>query len=139
MDAVMRRIGRFENEGGASLIEIALVLPVFFLLVFGIFQFAIVFCTFSNANYAVRKAARYASIHSTTALNPCTPATVQSMVAADLFVSASQIYVVTVTGCPGSIGSNAKVSVSWSQKVYLPAYTTPSFDIGASTIRPITR
>jgi Flp pilus assembly protein TadG len=47
-------------QGGSSLVELALVLPLFLLLMIGIIEMSIVFFTTLTMQYAVREGARYA-------------------------------------------------------------------------------
>ena len=49
------------NEKGASAVEFALVLPVFVMLVFGIFQFGIAFNNWIAITHAAREGARLAA------------------------------------------------------------------------------
>jgi Flp pilus assembly protein TadG len=48
-----------KNERGATIVEAALVLPVFFLLVMAILEFGLVFSAYHTMVGAVREAARY--------------------------------------------------------------------------------
>ena len=48
------------DESGATLVEAALVLPVFFLLLLGIFEFGLIFSAYHSMLGAAREGARYA-------------------------------------------------------------------------------
>lgn len=48
------------NERGATIVEAALVLPVFFLLVLSIFEFGLIYSTYHTMVGAAREGARYA-------------------------------------------------------------------------------
>jgi Flp pilus assembly pilin Flp len=50
------------NEEGAAVVEFALVLPIFFLIVFGIIDFGRAFYTVNNIISAVREGARYGAV-----------------------------------------------------------------------------
>ena len=50
------------NEKGASAVEFALVLPIFIMLVFGIFQFGIAFNNWIAITHAAREGARLAAV-----------------------------------------------------------------------------
>jgi hypothetical protein len=67
----MRRPGRLSPRG-QSLVEFALVAPLLFLLLGGIFTFGIGVFYQQQLNNAAREAARYASIHSATSQCPTT-------------------------------------------------------------------
>jgi len=51
-----------ENEKGASAVELALVLPILLMLLFGIFQFGLVFNSYLAVTHAAREGARLASV-----------------------------------------------------------------------------
>lgn len=67
-------------DGGAELIEIALVLPLYFAVVFGLTSFAIVVFAYCNATFASKAAVRYAVVHSTATMQPCQTADIQNIV-----------------------------------------------------------
>ena len=66
----MRHLGR--SEGGAAIVEFALVLPMLLTLVFGIVDFGILFTTDIATTNAVRSAARWATTHPTSWSNAAT-------------------------------------------------------------------
>ena len=53
---------KLRNEKGASAVEFALVLPIFVMLVFGIFQFGIAFNNWIAITHAAREGARLAVV-----------------------------------------------------------------------------
>lgn len=53
---------KLRNEKGASAVEFALVLPIFVMLVFGIFQFGIAFNNWIAITHAAREGARLAAV-----------------------------------------------------------------------------
>ena len=53
---------KLKNEKGASAVEFALVLPIFIMLVFGIFQFGIAFNNWIAITHAAREGARLAVV-----------------------------------------------------------------------------
>jgi Flp pilus assembly protein TadG len=55
-------LNRFRRERGQDLIEFALVMPLLFLMVFGILEFALVFFTYNTIADAARDGARYGVI-----------------------------------------------------------------------------
>ena len=74
------------EQDGQAVIETAVVLPLFFLCVMGIFELAMMMFSFCSANYAAREAARYASIHSSTSLSPASVASVTAEVNNNLWL-----------------------------------------------------
>lgn len=77
---------RTRREDGSTLVEVAIVLPTFFLLLFGFFNIMFVLFGFCDANYAANVGARYASLHSSTSANPATVASVKAVILANLFI-----------------------------------------------------
>lgn len=60
----MRRIGvRRNRRSGASLVEFAFVAPIFFLIMFGVFEYARFLFTVQLMNNAAREGARYAVVN----------------------------------------------------------------------------
>ena len=53
---------KLRNDKGASAVEFALVLPIFLMLVFGIFQFGIAFNNWIAITHAAREGARLAVV-----------------------------------------------------------------------------
>ena len=59
----MRRTGRRENRRGQALVEFALVIPLFILVVIGIFEGARAIYTYNALSNAAREALREAVVH----------------------------------------------------------------------------
>lgn len=128
------------GEEGQTLIEMAVALPVFCMMLFGIFGFAIVLFGWCNITYASRAAARYASLHSGTSLVPATTATVSAVVTPYLVAVAAGGSSTTVTYTPGNtIGATVKVSVSAKYNVVMPFTSYNSFTMTSAAQRTITR
>jgi len=53
-----KRLSRAEGRNGTTLVEMAVVLPVFFTFVFGIFEFGYAYMVVASLNSAANKAAR---------------------------------------------------------------------------------
>jgi Flp pilus assembly protein TadG len=73
-------VALIREDSGSNLVETAIVLPMFFRLVFSIVSFALLFFAYCNATYAARTGVRYAVVHSSTSLAPCDAASVQGIV-----------------------------------------------------------
>lgn len=71
-----RRLGRFStDEGAQSLVEFAFILPIFLLIVTGIFDSARAVWQENTLAYAAREGTRYAIVHGTggsPVVGPCT-------------------------------------------------------------------
>ena len=118
------------QESGATMVEIAVTLPIFSLLLFGLINFALVIFGFCNVTYASRFAARYASLHSSTSQVPATTTSVQSIVAPFIFQypantsSTTLFYVQQYAASNGNlIGNAAGVTVSITYTLVMPFFT----------------
>jgi Flp pilus assembly protein TadG len=66
-------------QGGGTMIEMAIVLPCFMLLLLGLFEFAQVCYGYNAMNYGVREASRYASLHSANSVSPASITAIQNV------------------------------------------------------------
>lgn len=109
------------QEAGSNLVETALVLPVYFLLIFGLISFSLILFAYCNASYASRAGARYAATHSSTSLLPCTSATISGLVGPYLWGAPAGGVSITTTWTPSNtIGSTATVNVSMTYTSGMP-------------------
>ncbi len=135
------------SDSGTALIEMAVCLPLFLALVFGMFEYSIVMFTYCNATYACRNSARYASMHSTASLSPASAPQVKALVSSGLFLSSAitptinVTYINPTTGVTttNTIGNLVEVSASWSQTVKIPFGPSKSFTVGTVAYQMITR
>ena len=129
-----------ESSSGSTVLETALVLPVFFLLVFGLMYFAIALFGFCNATYSSRAAARYASLHSSTSLSPCTVASVQGVIAPYLAATPAATATVTPAWSPSNtVGSTVTVSVTLAYSIGIPFSNLKTVTVGSVAKRTILR
>lgn len=134
-------------DAGQSAIEMALAMPLFFVIVFGMIQASLLLQTYCNATYACRNAARYASIHSSTSLAPSTSSQIQTMVRSGLFLNASITPTITVSYLDPSslatstntVGNLVFVKATWGQRMVIPFITTSAFSVGTQTYKMISR
>ncbi len=135
----MRR--RLASEDGGAVLEVALVMPVFLLMVVGAMQFAIVLFGYCSGSLAVRNAARYASVHSGTSLSPATTATVQQAITPWLWMgSVLGAPVVAVSWPSGNtIGAPVRISLTQTYSTLLPFASKPQLAISCSASRLIVR
>ena len=144
---LLARRARFRSirqENGDAIIEMAIVLPAFTLLLFGIFQFSTAVSGYLSAEYAVNLTTRYAAIHSNTSLVPCSVTDIQNMVKANLFFAnavPANVSVAYYQFAPSSgnvIGNVVSISLVYSQTVSVPFYNH-TFSIGSGDYRVVTR
>jgi Flp pilus assembly protein TadG len=139
---IWRRLSpRLRSECGGTLLEMAVVLPTLFLLLFGLFSFATVLFGYSNATYASRTGARYASMHSTASLTPCNTACVTSMVTPMLYAAPSGGVTVTTTyGSGNVVGSRVSVFVKITYPLQIPFFLgSTNVSVGSTAVRTISR
>lgn len=128
------------GEHGQALIEMAIVLPVFFLLLFGVFAFSLVFFGRGNAICAANVAARYAALHSSTALVPSTTASIKSCATAYLATAPVSGTTVNITYSAGNtVGGTVTVTVTVRYPTGIPFYGDGSITVAGSALRTITR
>ncbi|KGD64511.1 TadE family protein [Alcanivorax nanhaiticus] len=60
---MVSKLLRRRKQGGATMVEMAITLPLFLILVFGIFEFALVIFSFTRAVEATRAGVRYAIVN----------------------------------------------------------------------------
>lgn len=109
------------EETGSDLVETALVLPLYLMLIFGITSFAILFFAYCNATFASRAAVRYAVVHSSTSLAPCNAAILQGIVNPLLWGAPSGGVVVTpLWNLSNTIGSTVSVTIQMTYTHGLP-------------------
>lgn len=128
----MRR--RKDDELGQSLIELALVLPVFLLMIFGFINFAMVMYGLSNATYASRMLIRYACVHSSTSYTPITTAAIANYIAPYMNNFPSNTYTATTSWSSGApaVGSSISVTLSITYHVTLPGFTLSPLTVSTS-------
>jgi Flp pilus assembly protein TadG len=129
-----------KGEEGSTVLETALVLPPFFLLLFGLFSFSIVLFGYCNATFSSRAAARYASLHSSTSLSPCTTATVTAVVTPYLAVTPGATATVTPAWPSGNtIGNTVTVTVKLVYSLGIPFSTLKTVTVQSVAQRTIMR
>ena len=119
------------GEEGASLVEFALVLPIFALLLFSLIDFGLVFGGFMSLRNGVGSGARAASVSlvdpsCTTALSPM-DCTVEKRIGT--LVGTTGIPTVTIAFLTGSDGSKGQVG----DPVEVCAYATASSSTGITS------
>ena len=101
------------DERGNTLIELALVLPVFFTLVFGFIYFAMVLFQFGNLTFASRAAMRYACLHSSANAVPTGQADVNRIVAPMIYAYPPSTAAATLSYSGGNVvGGTVTVTVA---------------------------
>jgi Flp pilus assembly protein TadG len=146
-------------ETGQAALEVALAVPLFLAVVFGVIQASLLLQTYCNATYACRNAARYASLHSTTSLAPSSSPQIQSMVQSGLFLNASITPTISVNYFNSSnlasgttnlclppvnsslnvVGNVVCVQATWKQQLKIPFLSNNSVSVSTQTYKIISR
>jgi Flp pilus assembly protein TadG len=115
------------------MVEFALTLPAFFILLFGFVQFAIIFFGYCNAAYASQVAVRYAIVHGSQSATPCTNIALTNIATQYLWGAPSGSITVTSTWSPdNNPGSTITVRVSVLYKTLIPFSKLSTVSVGAS-------
>lgn len=105
------------KEGGAAMVEMALILPILIILVFGIIQFAIAFNRVQGLHAAAREGARTASI-STSSVGDVEARVTAALVGINY--DAAPTTAVTPTICDGRQGEEVTVTVTAPYTIAIP-------------------
>lgn len=122
---------RVRNDSGQSLVELALVLPTFFVLMIGFINFCIIMFGLCNLSFASRQADRYACLHSSTSLLPVTQPKIDALVAPYVFKYPSNTYSDLLSYPTGTniVGGTASVKITITYKIVLPFLTTSTIPL----------
>ncbi|MGI9597943.1 MAG: TadE/TadG family type IV pilus assembly protein [Acidimicrobiales bacterium] len=107
-----------ESERGAGLAEFALVLPVLFMILFGIIEFGLALSRSQAVQAAAREAGRLASLSSST--NADISNRVDTTLGGTTFDGPPQVSVIPSGGCAGREGQSVTVVVSAPHRITVP-------------------
>jgi Flp pilus assembly protein TadG len=106
-----RRIRNHERRRGAALVETAIVLPIFLIIIVGIVEFGRALMVAQLLNNAAREGTRVASMAGST--NASVDDAVRTFAASSIGVAADELAVtIEVTAAPGNPDPNDDVSVA---------------------------
>jgi Flp pilus assembly protein TadG len=111
---------RWQNEDGNAIVEFALIIPLFVMVVVGGFYTALLMFAASNMQYAVEAGARCASVNSTV----CTNSTTTAAYARQRF-SASAGNTATFTSSTASCGHLVTGSMTYPVKTGVTTVNVP--------------
>ncbi|WP_263375891.1 TadE/TadG family type IV pilus assembly protein [Granulicella aggregans] len=124
------RFARVAHENqGSMVIETALVLPVFFMLLIGIFELSMLLVSICSATYAANVGARYASLNSSTSLSPASQVQIQNVVKANLYLpgTTQPPTILVLYGDGSSTGNYVGDLVGIGVIVFSYSYTIPFY------------
>jgi len=125
-------MNRRPRQRGSATVEVALVLPIVALFVFGIVQFSTLTFNLNSAAYGSTEGARYAAVHGSTSIQPCTTANVRTIVLASMPGVPAGVVTVTTTWNPDN-SPGGVVTVSVSIKSWLTLFLKNPPPVGAKT------
>lgn len=112
------------------MVETALVLPAFCLLLFGIFSFSMLLISYLSATYCLRQAARYGGLHSSTSTSPASVNYLTNLVTSNMFLPSATAPTITVSyvnyfgSANGNyVGNLVVMTMNWSQFIDIPFYS----------------
>jgi Flp pilus assembly protein TadG len=123
-------------QKGSAMVEFALVVPLFFLIIFGLVEMAIVFAGYCGATYAAQLAVRYATVRGgdNTVVTPCSSTDITTLVAPYLWAAQKNSYTVTTTWNPDNYtGSTVTVAITLTYKTGIPYSSLNTITIGTSS------
>jgi Flp pilus assembly protein TadG len=126
---------RRSKQGGSTLVEFALVVPLFFLIVFGLVEFGIIFAGYCSAAYASQLAVRYAIVHGVNSSNPVSvdSAAMKTLVVPFLWAAQTNSSTITINWNPDdSVGSTVTVNISLTYSTGIPYSSLKTVKVGAT-------
>jgi Flp pilus assembly protein TadG len=127
---------RSRSQRGAALVEFALIAPLFFLIVFGLVEFAIVFAGYCSAAYASQKGVRYAIVHGVDASGRVATdnTAIKALMSSYLWAAQCSGTNITITWNPDdSIGSSVSVNVSLTYTIGIPYFGSNQIQVGSTS------
>jgi Flp pilus assembly protein TadG len=123
---------RRASQRGSSIVEFALVLPVFLFLIFGSVWLFLALFTYCNMLHASQVAVRYAIVHGAVAFGPCTNATLTNIVTPLVWGAPANSVSVVTTWLPDAVtGSTVTITVSVPYKTFIPFSSISSLPLSA--------
>jgi len=124
---------RRRSQAGNTMVETALVITCYLMIVFGIIEFSQATFAWNFVSYAARNATRYASVHGATSQTIATAQSVTNVVLAQaVALNASNLTVSTTWTPNNQPGSTVQVKVSYLYKPLL-VVVFPSVQTFSST------
>jgi len=111
---------RRRSQAGNTMVETALVITCYLMIVFGIIEFSQATFAWNFVSYAARNATRYASVHGATSQTIATAQSVTNVVLAQAVALNNSNLTVSTTWTPNNQpGSTVQVKVSYLYKPLL--------------------
>jgi len=115
------------------MLEMALVLPVYFLMVYAVIELCFVMFGYCNATYACRQAARYAATHGTGSTYQCTSTDVANVATQYLWGAPKNgVTINTTWSNGGNPNSSVTVKISLVYPTAMPFSTMSQISVGTT-------
>ena len=127
---------RVRSQRGAALVEFALIAPLFFLIVFGLVELAIIFAGYCSAAYASQLGVRYAIVHGVDASGRVASddTAIKALMSSYLWAAQSTGSNISIIWNPDdSIGSGVSVNVSLTYSVGVPWLGLNQIKVGSTS------
>ncbi len=114
------------------MVEMALVLPVFFLFCWGFIMIAFVLFGYCSATYAAKLAVRYASVHGSSSPSPCTSAQLTAIAHQYLWGAPANGLTISPAWSSTNIGGTVSVNITIVYPTGIPFSSLRSVTIGTT-------
>jgi Flp pilus assembly protein TadG len=121
---------------GQTMVEFAMVVSVFLLLLFGIMQMALTIYNYNTVCSAAREAVRYAIVRSPTSANPATTAQIQQIaINTAVGLNTSQLTITVSWPADANLPSqsDARVKVSYQYQLQIPFFAPVTMTLASTS------
>jgi len=126
---------RSESAAGQAMVEFAMVVTVFLLMLFGIMMMTMAVSNYNTVSSAAREAVRYAIVHSPKSASPATNAQIQQIAYNNAVnLNSSQMTVSVSWPADPKLTSqlDAQVSVSYQYSLHVPFMTALTMTVAST-------
>ncbi len=115
------------------MVEYALVISIFFMMIYGFVNICLILFGLNNATYASRVAVRYAIVHGSTATVVCSATDISNIITPLLWAAPAGATTITTTWSPNnSPGSTITVAVSINYLPSIPFFGKKTFAVSTT-------
>ncbi len=126
------------DEEGSYLIETALAMPMFFMVIFLFISTSLALFVYGNLTYGAEAAVRFATVHSNTSVSPCTIMQIREAAVNGIMTAAGGTVTTSANWSPtNTLGSTVTVSVTAIYPTILPFIGQQNWTLTASAVGSI--
>lgn len=120
------------------MLELAFVMPLYAMLIFGFITAALLLFVYSSITYAGRAATRFASVRSTATATPCSQADINTIVQSAVpILNGGQLSSPATWNAGNTVGSTVTVNVRVSYPSPLPFLSNSSLTLSSTAVTTI--